>query len=382
MTGSWEAAVTRFVAEGQAVCALVDAAVETGFGVSARLRALLPGTAVTTISGFPPNPCWESFQRAVDTARCCGARDIVAIGGGTAIDLAKLTAMALRLGGAEEVWMAAAAGGELSGAGRSEIRVMAVPTTAGTGAEVTRFAVLYRDGIKHSVSGDALKPDAFALDPSLLATLPATVIADSGLDAACQAMESLWSVNGTRTRAAERHAWPALRLAVQHLGDAVRRRAEPSVAGMLVAAHLAGRAINLTTTTAPHALSYGLTSQLGIPHGRAVALLFGPLFHHTATAPPGHCTHPRGHGFLMRRLDAIARSWGQTRASFPAWWQACLTKSLPLPVPPCGIDERTMEALLNSVNATRLANHPVVLTAADIRNLYEQTLGRRPHSTP
>lgn len=322
-------------------------------------------SSVTSFTNFSPNPTWESLGAAFETARSGQVKGVIAIGGGTAIDLAKLTATALQLGSAERLWSESRQGSEVS-ASRSDMPLMAIPTTAGTGAEATRFAVLYRDGIKHSIVGDALLPDAVSLDPTLLSSLPKTVIADSGLDAACQAMESLWSVRSSSE--SETEAWSSLDLAIEHLATAVSTRSQASLAGMLVSAHRAGKAINITTTTAPHALSYGLTSKFGIPHGRAVALLFGSVFHRMATGIQVRCTHPKGSDFVIKRLESIASRWGQTLDGFPAWWASFLEDQL-------GIVERQtmsphLDELSQTVNATRLANSPYPFDPTEIREIY------------
>ncbi|MFP6859754.1 MAG: iron-containing alcohol dehydrogenase [Roseibacillus sp.] len=364
-TTSWTEDLMATLGHGP-IFAVIDPTVEARFGIVDELKALRPETDVIPFTDFPPNPTWECLRVAGATAQSKGVQSVLALGGGTAIDLGKLTAAALQLGGVDELWTATADGSELAVL-RSGIRLMAIPTTAGTGAEATRFAVLYRDGIKHSVVGDALLPDAWALDPSLLTTLPSSVIIAAGLDAVCQAMESLWSVRSTPE--SDGHAWAALDLGSKHLEPAVRVGDDLSLAGMLVAAHLAGRAINITTTTAPHALSYGLTSLCGIPHGRAVAALFGQIFDLNFRVTADHCAHPRGVEFVQQRLGEIAARWGQTIESFPASWQSFVHEGLG--VSPLLVDRGLLDRLAASVNPTRLANNPRIFRTEEIRTLYE-----------
>ena len=369
LTSSWNEEVAGRFDRAEPAFAIIDPAVDKRFGIADILRSLHPEGSVTVFTDFSPNPSWESFASATAAADAGCAQSVIAIGGGTAMDLGKLVAAALQLGGCDQVWDGIAHGEEHFSE-RPDIRLMAIPTTAGTGAEATRFAVLYRDGTKFSVAGDALMPDAWALDPSLLTTLPATVIADAGLDAACQAMESLWSVRSSSE--SEAFAWTALDLAIQHLENAVNSPDPTSLAGMLVAAHLAGRAINLTTTTAPHALSYGLTSLLGVPHGRAVALLFGSIFSLNAASKAGGCRHSKGSGFVRGRLEEIAERWGQTSEGFPVWWRSYLEEGLHVPpLPATENSPELVEKLIQSVNAARLANNPRTLTPEDIEHIYQ-----------
>jgi alcohol dehydrogenase class IV len=363
---AWTSGVRPFI-DGRRVFVILDPAVEASFGIIAKLTSLGSARSVTPFTDFSPNPSWNSLGAIMKVARYANAECVLAIGGGTAIDLAKLLATALQMGGIDQLWTATEAGHEVNFT-RSNIGLMAIPTTAGTGAEVTRFAVLYREGIKHSLSGDALKPDTSILDPSLLASLPKSVMADAGLDAVCQAMESLWSVRSTPESELNAHA--AIVLAIEHLESAIHSPRDVSMAGMLVAAHLAGRAINLTTTTAPHALSYGLTSLFGIPHGRAVAFLFAPVFRKNASMSSRECQHPGGPEFVSQRLQEIANLWGRTSQEFPSFWNNYLYEKLQIPHLDSSISPLQLDQLCESVNANRLENNPRAFSAHEIRDVY------------
>lgn len=361
---SWTQESRPFLQRGR-ILVIVDPIVEDTFKIISTLNSMDTARGITSFMNFSPNPTWESLTAAMDTALSARVEGVLAIGGGTAIDLAKLTAAALQLGGGESLWNEGKQGAEISKE-HSKIPLMAIPTTAGTGAEATRFAVLYRDGIKHSIVGSALKPEFTALDPSLLSSLPPAVIADTGLDAACQAMESLWSVKATPE--SELEAWAALDLAVEHLTQAVSTRSQASLAGMLVSANRAGKAINITTTTAPHALSYGLTSLYKIPHGRAVGLVFGPVVQRMATGIRDRCAHPKGSDFVITRLESIAAHWGQTLDGFSAWWNQFLKEQLAVEPSPSTLPH--LDELSTTVNAKRLANSPYPFTPTEIREIY------------
>lgn len=362
----WDEAV-KATLSGRRVLVVVDTAVDRLFDVYREVVSFFPSQPIRCFSNFAPNPDWNALTRAVRAAQEIQANALLAIGGGTAIDLAKLTAVATEVGGIEALWSQYRQG-RLAEQARPNTTLLAIPTTAGTGAEVTPFAVLYRDGTKHSIAGPALKPDHTALDPHFLSQLPPAIIADTGLDAACQAMESLWS-NRTSSES-ESHAWAALELAVANLALAVQQRSPEALAQMLIASHRAGQAISLTTTTAPHALSYGLTSQFKIPHGQAVATLFGPLFNATLNASPNTCRHPQGLPFMATRLNQIAGSWGQTASDFPAWWQQFLIRELGLPLKRLEIPTDLVEELAENVNSDRLINHPRTFSKDEIQALY------------
>ena len=369
-SGPWLTAVKPFIT-GRRVLGIIDPAVEKALRISERVQELELAAAFSIFTQFPPNPTWESLAGALSQAQVDSTDTVIAIGGGTAIDLAKLAATALDLGGAAQLWEASQS--NLSeGIQRHSVQLFAIPTTAGTGAEATQFAVLYREGIKYSIAGAALKPDRTVLDASLLSSLPPSVIADAGLDAACQAMESLWSVRSSPE--SEQEAWEALRLAASHLALAVTTQSPENLNAMLEAAHRAGRAINLTTTSAPHALSYGLTSLFGIPHGRAVARLYGPIFKRTAISVEAYCRHPKGHPFLIERLKKIAQVWGQKPEDFPEWWKDYLQNKLSVPCDRVDLSDDQLKELARTVNAKRLANHPILFSPDQIKDIYQETI--------
>ena len=113
-------------------------------------------------------------------------------------------------------------------------------------------------------------PDWAIVDAQFTNRLPSFITATTGMDALSQGIESYWSVRATDE--SKQYATEAIKIALQHLRDAVQRPDDVSRNGMAKAAHLSGKAINISKTTACHAMSYPLTSHYGIPHGHAVAL--------------------------------------------------------------------------------------------------------------
>lgn len=177
---------------------------------------------------------------------------IVAIGGGSVIDMAKLVRHY---------------------ADRYDIPLIAIPTTAGTGAEVTHFAVCYIDGKKHSIADERMRPNHVILRPELTYKNPPYLTACTGFDALAQAIEAYWNVNATHE--SDEYAVQAIELIFSTLPK--RELSHEDRAILLKGANLSGRAIDITKTTVPHAISYTLTSKFGYPHGHAVALTF-PYF--------------------------------------------------------------------------------------------------------
>ena len=190
----------------------------------------------------------------------------LAVGGGAAMDSAKLLALSAGTGHAPS---------ELAGgvpvAPRRPPPLFAVPTTAGTGAEATHFAVAYAGRTKKSIGHPSVRPSLVALVPEFTATMTPYQTACTGFDAISQSIESLWARGATdESRAFARRALDRLDRfdAVLAAPDAESR------AAMQEGAYWSGRAIDVSKTTAAHALSYFLTANYGVPHGHAVAMAF------------------------------------------------------------------------------------------------------------
>ena len=249
--------------------------------------------------------------------------------------------------------------------GDSPVPLLAIPTTAGTGSEATHFAVLYHQGRKLSVSHPAALPDAVLLDPTALETLPLYQRKATALDALCHAVESFWS----RRTSPESQAFSrqALALLLPSLEPYLENRPEGN-AGMLQAAHLAGKAINLTTTTAGHALCYGLTGLYGLAHGHAAALcveaLWPFLLAHTGRAP-----QPAA---LEETLRALGEAMGCATAAEAAERYSALLARLALERPV--LRPGDLGRLTDLVNLQRLQNTPIPLDRGDIETLYRQIL--------
>lgn len=211
-------------------------------------------------SDFSPNPSIEDAYKGAKRLNEYKPDVIVAIGGGSVIDMAKLVRYF-----ADQVL----------------IPLVAIPTTAGTGAETTQFAVCYENGRKVSIDRADLKPEYSILVPELTMKNNSYLTACTGFDALAQSIESYWNINATSESVV--YAEDAISYLSCGLPNLFKRSELPlneyeRREQILIGAHLAGKAINITRTTAPHALSYVLTSKYGYPHGHAVALTFPYFF--------------------------------------------------------------------------------------------------------
>ena len=286
----------------------------------------------TRFSDFSTNPDTIGLAKALDAARQVEPDTIIAVGGGSAIDMAKLTRHKLE--------------------GKRPL-LIAVPTTAGTGSEATQFAVLYDNGIKTSVEAPGMMPDIAIVDPVFTYNTPPYLTACAGFDALAQAIEAYWNKNADDR--SDHLALEAMELLYQALPRLIDNPADNSTRDQVArGAHLAGQAISITRTTAPHAFSYPFSVHYGYPHGHAVALTF-PFIAEINLTRPGLPDNKKRklinllglEGGICRTLSAYTHSLGlaPARADY----------DIPL--------------LQSQINLARLANNPAEITAQDANTI-------------
>ena len=318
------------------------------------------GIRVVTFSDFAPNPAYESVVKGVAAFREAGTRLILAVGGGSAMDVAKCIKLYADMD-PERNYLEQ----EIR---PNDVRLMALPTTAGTGSEATRFAVIYYKGEKQSVAHESCIPATVLFAPDTLETLPAYQRKSTLLDALSHAVESFWSVNSTPE--SRDFAREAIGMILEHR-PAYLANEPGGNEGMLRAANLAGRAINITQTTAGHAMCYKLTSLYRLAHGHAAALCNKALFPWLA-AHPERCIDPRGEAYLRRTMEELAAALGCASAEEAAARFGQLVDSLALPAPAAKAED--LPVLCRGVNPVRLKNFPARLEGEDIEALYQQIL--------
>lgn len=217
------------------------------------------------LSAFGADPDISAADDAAKIARDIAADHIVAVGGGSAIDLGKFVAVAAKTSkSAEELFY-----GDIPEDG---LPVIALPTTAGTGSEVTGVSVMSdgKRGVKKPLSSPAFFAEAAVVDPKLTLTVPPFVTATCGLDAIAHAVEAYWCRR--HNPVSDAFAEKALKLLFGAIDRAYDDGSDISArTDMSMGALLAGLAFAPTRTAAVHACSYPLSEGFGLPHGEACA---------------------------------------------------------------------------------------------------------------
>ncbi len=304
---------------------------------------------------FSPNPNLSDLAAAIERVAPFGADAVVGIGGGSSLDFAKLIAAGFESADECATYLRGHAQRELS-----PLPIAAVPTTAGSGSECTHFAVVYEGKKKYSLAHPRLLPMASFLVPTLTTGLSEYMTASSALDALCQAIESLWAKGASAaSRDDAREAIPRIVRAL----PAVLAGAKEGRGELLVAAHYAGRAINVSKTTAPHALSYRIAGLSGIGHGHSVAITMAPIMR---AALKIHPTPLPEVWELLARVFGVADA-ANVPSAFDDFFSAT---GLPTTLRAVGIDgEHELVEISESVNIERLRNHPFPLRAVELLDI-------------
>jgi alcohol dehydrogenase class IV len=333
-------------------------------GHAGLLAGLSLPAAVVTVSGEPTT---ESARAATATAREHGADVVAAIGGGSVIDLAKAVAMLLGNGGDPLDYL------EVIGAGRritrAAVPLVAVPTTAGTGAEVTANAVLASPAhrVKASLRSALMIPRVAIVDPLLTVSCPQPVTAASGLDALTQCLEPFVSPRANAltdclARAGLRRAAAGLRRAYAD-GTDIEARADMALCSLL-----GGMALANAKLGAVHGLASAVGGTADVPHGAACAALLAPVVEANVRAL--RSAQPGG-AALARYAEAAQLLTGDPGAAIEdgvAWIRATVTQ---LQIP--GLREFGLrpedfgDITASAMRASSTQGNPVALAEHDLR---------------
>ncbi len=346
----------------------------------ARYRGLLAGLGpAAAVFPVDAEPTVELARAAVAAARQHGADVIAAIGGGSVIDTGKAVAMLLGNGGDPLDYL------EVVGSGRDMTRpavpCVAVPTTAGTGAEVTANAVLAVPShqVKASLRSPLMIPRVALVDPLLTVSCPPSVTAASGLDALTQCLEPFVSVQATPltdglAREGLRRAGTGLRTAYADGADVAAR------ADMAMCSLLGGMALANAKLGAVHGLAGVIGGTADVPHGMACAALLAPVIEANVRTLRSGVQEPRPSAVavLDRYTEAARLLTGHPAASIEdglAWIRETLTLLRVPGLATFGLEpQHAGEIAAKALVSSSMKGNPVPLSQADLEAILLQAL--------
>lgn len=330
----------------------------------------LPVEEKVKFSDFTPNPLYEQVCNGIELLKSSDCDTILAVGGGSAIDVAKCIKLAVlaKEGNAAIIPPLVSERLPIDG---SRLPFIAIPTTAGTGSESTHNAVMYYDGAKQTVTNDGILPDVAILEPKVLKTLPLYQKKCTMMDALCQGIESWWSVNSTEE--SYEYSRKAIELIMANWRKYIFDNDDEAAANIMLGANYGGRAINITATTAAHAMSYKITSLYGLPHGHAVAVCLPEIWEFMLSHPE-KCIDSRGQEYLSGIFQDIAHAMGVESPYAARDIFICMLNDMELQNPVSSKRTEDIDVLSISVNPVRLKNNPVALDEDTIRSLYESII--------
>jgi len=335
-------------------------------GISRKISTLLGTSLVALFDKVEPNPTFETITAAYRELKQLEYDFIIAVGGGSAIDTAKAVAALAALDSDEALKENLKKGVDIPEDFVPK-PVIAIPTTAGTGSEVTMWATIWdmEEKKKYSLSHPRLYPEIALLDPELTLTLPEKETIYTGIDALSHAMEAIWNKN--HNPVSDMFALKAIELIRKHLP---KLRHDPGNidlrTSMLRASFFAGLAFSNTKTAIAHSISYPLTAHFNIPHGLACAL------------PLPHVLRFNGKK-AAKRIGIMAGALGTNQTSESMASEVMLLFDR-LGVSPhladYGIDSSKRELISKSAfTPGRADNNVIQLNSTDIVNLINQLLG-------
>ena len=328
-------------------------------GAKERLDKFLTNNyLIERFSKFSSNPKFEDIEKGFLKFKRKKYNIIIAIGGGSVIDVAKT----IKLLYFNEFGI--------------RVPLVAIPTTSGSGSESTHFIVYYVNKEKQSKGiPEITLPNYVILDPSLIMSLPKSIMASSGMDALGQAIESYWSINSNNE--SKKLAEEAIKLLVENLENAINIRDKKYIQKVMWAANLSGKAINITKTTACHAIAYPITSYFGIPHGHAVGLTLGEMLKFNYQVNKKNCNDERGVKYIKNTIQELCSFIGKDSIQGA---KSHLTKimrriGLKTELSIFGINKLGIEIILrNGFALERVKNNPRILTKENLRTMLNNIL--------
>lgn len=324
-------------------------------GTAEKVIAYSDGRLCGVFSDITPNPTVDSVDACARLIEEKNAAFLVAMGGGSSMDCAKAASVVAFSGHDAHYYH--------SGAGKVEhdgVPIIAVPTTAGTGSEVTNVAVLSdpKRGIKAPVASDHMFAKLALIDPELTLTVPPQVVASTGLDVLSHALEGYWSKN--HQPICDAAAIYAAKLAFENLYRAYQDGSDLTAKeNMSLASLIAGIAFGPPKTAASHACSFPLTNLYHIPHGEACAFTLDALVRINCESDG-------------ERLETFAKMVGFENASAMADEIHSLKVRMGMrcTLEQAGIDEKDVPELVEKCGHPNLKNNPTEMTTERLTEMF------------
>ena len=317
--------------------------------ISNRLKKI--NDNITMFSDFTSNPKYEDIKKGIELFKIAHCNKIISIGGGSTIDVAKCIKLFSTLDNEQDFLDCKFK--------FNNIIHIAIPTTSGTGSESTSIAVIYYNGKKLSIDHGSILPQVAILDYNFLITLADYQKKSTVLDSLCQAIESYWS-NGSNNES-KQYAIKCINLILENY-KAYLNNDITSLKNVLLASNYSGKAINISRTTAPHSMSYKITSLYNISHGHAVALCLIPCWNLLYNKS-------KSDEELKKILDSLAKILKQKSIVDSINYIASIINELDMPK--ITIKDNDIDNLVNSVNVERMSNNPIVFNKNELYELYK-----------
>ncbi|MBI2508160.1 phosphonoacetaldehyde reductase [Candidatus Woesearchaeota archaeon] len=323
-------------------------------GVKNCLDMLLHHYEINRFNQFSSNPRLVDIMRGFELFKKEDYELIIAVGGGSVIDVAK----AIKLFNFNKC--------------SSKTPLVAVPTTSGTGSEATYYIVYYIGKEKQSEGlPEITLPDYSICDPTFTMNIPKKIAAATGMDALGQAIESYWNINSTKE--SKEFAKQSISLLIDNLEKSVGNPDPELKEKVMRAANLSGKAINITKTTACHSISYPITSYFHIHHGHAVGLTLGEMLVYNYYSKQ-ECVDQRGEDYLKSALEEITALIGGKDVIEARDILYDLMKNIGLETKliDLGINKEGIEVIIKrGFNPERVKNNPRHLDEDNLREILE-----------
>lgn len=318
-------------------------------------------------SDFEINPKIEDINKGLKIAKDFNPDIIVGIGGGSVLDTAKLLSSFYDSRIKPESIIID--GGIKSPRSKG---LILIPTTAGSGSEATHFAVIYIGNNKYSYANDDLLADYVILDSRLTDSADNYLTAVTLFDAFSQAIESFWSTSSTEE--SRKYSTQSISIILDVFDQLISNPTEYARDKMMLASYYAGKAINISKTTAPHALSYAITMKYGIPHGHAVALTLPSFLEYNSPINISKLNSKINSSVYIRRFEVLLSLLNvNTPKEASLRIHEMMVK--------CGLKTRLSEIgvsvysqifeIAQSVNLERLDNNPITISNIEIVELLD-----------